>query len=510
MKLNIIPQPKEITVGDSTVFTLTDGVGIRYGDGCESAYRSLVSFLDKRLKLRPDGYGKETIILKIDPDVSCNEGYTLGVTYDCITVTGHDSAGAFYGVQTLCQLFISGRCKLPEIKISDCPDLSYRGFLLDSSRYFYKKEDVFAFLDMMAMHKLNVFHWHLTDDQGWRVELYNHLLLAQIGSRRAYTNFGKTPHSGFYSKEDIKEIIDYAHERFITVVPEIDSPGHVVSAIAAYPELSCFNRDLPVATHTGVKHDVLCVGKESTFDFMFSVFDEIIEMFPDEYIHIGGDEVPTVRWKVCPNCQKLMKEKGFKDESQLHSYYLNRIAEYIKSKGKKVIMWGCENEGDYDSGIVSEYWDVNENADGKRKYITATNKAYYLDFPYGKTSLKNSYEYKIKVNPSLLGAECCLWTEYVPDMKRAGYLLLPRLAAFSEKTWRTDEDDFDGFINKMPDYYRFIDGQPLKPAPLRHTMPNPIRGLGTVIWFERRQLHWQGLHNIIDDKKVEKLSKKSK
>lgn len=508
MEPYVIPQPKSMQKTNEIVFRMTDGAGIRFSDGCESAYNSLTEFLNRQFSIRPDGMGRENIVLNINKNVSQAEGYSLSVTYDVVTVTGHDSAGVFYGVQTLKQLFVSCSLELPEMNITDFPDVSWRGFMLDCSRYFYPKEDVFAFLDMMAFHKLNRFHWHLTDDQGWRIEMYSHLLLAQIGGHRAYTNFGKTPHGGFYTKDDIAEIIEYAHERFITVIPEIDSPGHIVSAIAAYPELSCFGRELTVATHTGVKHDVLCIGKESTFDFMFSVFDELCEMFPDEYVHIGGDEVPEMRWKICPHCQALMKEKGFKNESELHSYYLNRIAEHLRKKGKKVIMWDAPNENAYTKHTVFQYWGNTPNAE--RKYIDSCSDYFYFDFPYGKTSLKKCYDYTVKNADSFMGAECCLWTEYVPDMKKAGYMLLPRMAAFAEKIWKTDENNFDFFLKKMPSYYAIVSKSPLKPAPLRHTMPSKLKGLYTIAKFEKRRLHWQGLHNIIDDKKAQKLSKNIK
>lgn len=508
MEPYVIPQPKSIEKSDETVFFMTDGVGIRFSDGCESAYSSLTGFLDRQFKIRPDGMGRGSIILTCDKTVLRPEGYTICVTYDNVTVTGHDSAGVFYGVQTLKQLLVSYRTQLPSMTVTDFPDTSWRGFMLDCSRYFYSKEDVFSFLDMMAFHKLNRFHWHLTDDQGWRIEMYSHLLLAQIGGHRAYTNFGKKPHGGFYSKDDIAEIIKYAHDRFITVIPEIDSPGHIVSAIAAYPELSCTERELAVATHTGVKHDVLCVGKESTFEFMFSVFDELCEMFPDKYVHIGGDEVPETRWKSCKHCQALMREKGFKSESELHSYYLNRIAEHLKSKGKTVIMWNAPNEIAYDKQTVFQYWD--SDCERTRPHIESNSAHLYLDFPYGKTDLKKCYDYIPNASEKFMGAECCLWTEYVPDMKKAGYMLLPRMGAFSEKIWKNDENDFDFFLKKMPCYYSIVSKSPLKPAPLRHSLPNKIKGILTVAWFEKRRLHWQGLYNIIDDKKAEKLLKNIK
>lgn len=517
MYLSVIPQPSEFKIkSEETVFVLNSNVSISIADGLENVCDDFLLFLSKAFEIEPDGTGVGLIEFEIDETCAKPEGYIIRTDYDNLKITASDAAGAFYAVQTLKQLFLQGNCELPPLEIFDEPEYSYRGFMLDSSRYFFEKEDVKRFLDLMALHKLNRFHWHLTDDQGWRIELYNHLLLAQVGGFRAYTNFGRKPHGGFYSKEDIAEIIDYAHKRFITVIPEIDTPGHVVSAIAAYPELSCFNRELPVATNSGIHYDILCIGKESTFDFIYSVFDEVCEMFPDKIIHIGGDEVLTERWKYCPNCQKLMKEKGFTDEKELHSYYINRIAEYLKNKGFEVIMWNDEEkESKISKGIIKQYWNTDPiNRLGER-IVNSSNKAYYFDLPYGHINLKQCYEFEPlpeNFDKNLfLGPEACLWTEYVPDMKKAGYCLIPRLGAFSESAWSKKENkSFDNFVGKLPAYYRLIRTVPFGYALPHQAMPNFIRKTGYNIYFERRQLHWQGLHNIIDNRKVRKLAKKGK
>lgn len=236
------------------------------------------------------------------------EAYRIEVSEQEICISSAGEAGLFYALQTLKQILLTNGCKIPSLSINDAPLYHYRGFMLDVGRYFYPVEEVKHFLDLMAVHKLNIFHWHLTEDQGWRVEIKKYPRLTEFGSKRSHTNFGFRPHSGFYTQEDIREVVAYAHSKYIKVIPEIDMPGHMQSAIACYPELSCFNRSLPVATHWGVKHDILCAGKESTYQFIFDVLDELIPLFPDGYFHLGGDEVVKMRWQLCPHCQAFMKK----------------------------------------------------------------------------------------------------------------------------------------------------------------------------------------------------------
>ncbi|MGN1418380.1 MAG: beta-N-acetylhexosaminidase [Acutalibacteraceae bacterium] len=519
MNFSIIPQPQKINIlSDQTVFRLNDGSSVMCLDGFERAHDDLMLFLEKNFEMSPDGMGIGLITFEKDCQIK-SEGYRIRTDYDNVFISASDAAGAFYAVQTLKQLLLQGQLCLPMLEIDDEPLYAWRGFMLDSARYFFSVEDVKLLLDTMALHKLNRFHMHLTDDQGWRVELYSHLLLAQVGGYRAYTNFDKRPHGGFYSKQDIEDIVSYANDRFIKVIPEIDSPGHVVAAIAAYPELSCFERQLETATHSGVKHDVLCIGKESTFEFMFSVFGEICEMFPDKIIHIGGDEVMQTRWKICPHCQALMKEKGFENEKQLYFYYINRIAKYIKQKGFDVIMWNDDEKSEIDPDITWQFWnekpDAESLSESKRKMIASSSSAYYFDLPYGTTDLKQCYEFEPFVGGleenQFLGVEGCLWTEYVPDIEKAGRLLIPRLAAMSESAWTKKENkSFEKFKNKLPAYYQLIKTIPLSYSNVKKALPGKISSAFSVLKFEKRRLHWQGLHNIIDNKKVEKTAVSNK
>lgn len=523
MKIYIIPQPEGFTFSEKKAFKLTRLCEFFNQNGTEKASEELKEFISDNFGFELLGTGKEKISLLIDESLTEAESYTLDVTENLVEIKGADEAGVFYGVQSLKQIFYQCGEELPEIHITDKPAYPYRGFMLDSGRYFFPKEDVKKFIDIMALHKLNRFHWHLTEDQGWRAQMLDNILLTEIGSYRSHTNFNNKPHGGYYTKEDMKEVVEYAHKKCIKVIPEIDTPGHTVSAIAAYPHLSCFDRNLSVATHCGVKHDVVCAGKESTYEFMFSVFDELLEVFTDGLIHIGGDEVPTTRWKICPHCQKRIKDEGLSCTEDLHPYYLSRLAEHIEAKGSKVIMWN-DTVRDYmaKGSIVRQLWDeemsekdvVGQINKGTEFIISFVN-AYYLDLPYGRTSLEKCYNYNPcykgiskEQESKLLGVEACLWTEFVPTMKKAGYQMFPRLGAYSETAWTSKENkSFDYFSEKLDFYEDLVSSLGMNYATKKQSMPKGIKKLASMLYWERRQLCWQGLHNLIDNASVERKHK---
>jgi hexosaminidase len=527
MKYSIIPEPIKMTVGNTDVFTLTRLCEIEYDSGSEKAYKALIKFLSDSFSMELIGTGKEKIILKIDESIKGDEGYTLSVSKDTAVICGKDEAGVFYGVQSLKQLLFQGELTLPEVEIEDCPRFSYRGFMLDCGRYFFTKDAVKVFLEMMALHKLNTFHWHLSEDQGFRAQVLDKLLLTEIGSYRSHTNFNITKHEGYYTVDDMREIVAYAHNLCIKVIPEIDTPGHAVAMIAAYPELSCFDRKLEVATHWGVKHDVLCIGKESTFEFMQTVVDELLETFTDGIFHLGGDEVPTTRWKLCPYCQKRIKDENLKDESALHTYYLDRMADYLKNKGVEVIMWNDAIK-DYmvRKDVVWQFWngdmkkeDIVGEINSGRPFIMSNISAYYLDLPYAHVNLKDTYDFEpvydgIKEENKHLvkGVEACLWSEFVPTMEKAGYCTYPRLGAFSETAWSPEENkNYDRFLSKLDNYYSILGAYGIDTASLKQALPGTVRKVGNLIWWERRKLCWEGLHNLIDNAQVKrKYGKKEK
>ncbi len=521
-RFSVIPQPDAFDVlGEETVFTLTDNVVFECCENCEKSLNELLTFFRDAFELEPVGMGKEKIRMEIDGE-GAQEGYYLKVERDRVLLRGGSEKGLFYAVQTLKQLLFCGEGKLPLTEITDSPRYPVRGFMLDCGRYFFTVEAVKQFIDMMALHKLNEFHWHLSEDQGFRCQLEDKLLLTEIGAYRSHTNFNSKPHEGFYTKADMLEIISYAHSKYIRVIPEIDSPGHVMAMLAAYPQLSCFPREYTVATFWGVKHDVLCIGKESTFTFMQELYGELGEIFTDGAIHLGGDEVPTVRWRACPECQRLMKEKGMKDESDLHTYYLDRMGAHLKSKGFQVRMWNDRvKEYMVDKSIVWQLWngamkkeEIVKELNAGRKFLLSCSDYCYLDLPYALTSLEKSYNFDLVLDgltaegeKNILGIEACLWTEFVPDMITADKMTYPRLAAISENAWTPKaKKDYTAFCKKLDAYYALLGTLGVKPAKIKATGPTGLKKLAGRLRWERRKLCWGAHHNIISDIAAKKIA----
>ena len=517
---NIIPQPTTIKIHKDKKGCCLDNASITD----ISAARELVGFVKKTCKkdITVSDSGKESIILKTDDNFGSDEGYTIACADGIITVTAKNETGIFYAIQTLKQIFMQSGTEIPAFEIEDYPRFSYRGYLLDCGRYFYNVEDVKRVVDLMALHKLNVLHWHLTEDQGWRVEIKKHPLLTQKASRRSHTNFGFIPHGGFYTQDEIREIVNYCHERQIKVYPEFDIPGHSVAAISCYPHLSCFDRKLKVATHWGVKRDILCAGKETTYQFVYDILDELMELFPDKVIHIGGDEAFKTRWKLCPLCQKAIKENGLEDEDALQMHFMSKVHKYLSSKGYSSIMWGNDTKGSTDNLDPAITWNVykpENNGDmikhelsRGRKLINTRNHSYYLDFPYGWTSIEkvcNDDGGLTDNDEDTLGVEACMWTEYVPNMKRLEFLTFPRLGAIAENAWaKKGYPNYSTFLGKVDDYYKLLDAYNVQYAPMSKAMPSKLYKNLSSLWFKRRVLHWQGLHILIDDAMVATLAKR--
>ena len=497
--INLFPKPEKIEVIGSGKFKFNS---IALGSNLLSA--EVIEDFTKYCALET---GNENIVFKTD-DTLADEAYIIK-TGEKIEISSSGMAGQLYALQTLKQIFTLTDSNIPTLYIYDEPRYKIRGFMLDVGRYFYSVSDVKLFIRKMAFHKLNFFHFHLTEDQGFRVQIDKYPLLTEIGSKRACTNFNNKPHGGYYTKQDIKEIVDYAHKFNIKVMPEFDIPGHCRAAIAAYNDLTCFPRDLPVATHWGVKHDVLCVGKEKTMQFVYDVLDELFEMFPDKYIHIGGDEVPKHRWNLCPNCQKRAKEVGAKNSDELQCWFMNTVKNYCKEHGRQVFMWSWDLE---DSALLDEDLGFtlcgSDDKIGGRPFIDTSTKAYYIDLPYGYISLKDTADHKIQQG-NCLGIETPLWCEYVADMKKADIMMFPRLAAACETAW-LGKTSYAQISRKLDDYYKLLDKNNWGYAKPAMAVPNKLRGKFGGLWFEKRQLTWEGLHNIFDDKKIEKIARLNK
>ncbi|QEC41482.1 family 20 glycosylhydrolase [Pseudobacter ginsenosidimutans] len=411
------------------------------------------------------------------------EGYLLESNGN-LNITAHDGAGLIHGIQTLRQLWVlqEGTLKIPVANIQDYPRFSYRGMHLDVCRHFFSLDFIKQYIDLLSLYKFNTFHWHLTDDQGWRIEIKKYPKLQTVAAWRDETMIGhkkELPHSfdgkrygGYYTQEQIKEIVQYATERHITVIPEIEMPGHAQAALAAYPALGCTGGPYKTATFWGIFDEVFCAGKDSTFTFLQDVLDEVLTLFPSQYIHIGGDECPKTRWKACPHCQKRIKEENLSNEDELQSYFVGRIAKYVQSKGRRVIGWDEILEGGLAKGATVMSWrgtgGAVEAARMNHDAIMTTEDEYYFDhyqslYPSepvaagGYTSLKDVYNYQplpdsidASLLPHIKGVQGQLWSEYLPTAQQASYMLLPRAIALAEAGWSQSANlNYDDFLLRV-------------------------------------------------------------
>jgi hexosaminidase len=410
-----------------------------------------------------------SIHLKIDPGLEnlSEEGYNLTVKTDSIIISASNPKGIFYGIQTLRQLLpfeIENRNPIPGFswrvpccQIIDKPDFPWRGYMLDEGRHFQGMETVLRTIELMALQKLNTFHWHLTEDQGWRIEIKGYPNLTKIGSRRVGTSVNladmrkgahnRIPHSGFYTQGEIRQIVAYAAQHNITIIPEIEIPGHSMAALTAYPELSCSGGPFQVGTRFGVFKDVYCPGKETTFEFLQHVLDEVMGLFPSKIIHIGGDEAPKARWKECPDCQQRIQDEGLKDVHDLQVYTTNRIGDYLSDHGRQLMGWNEILGSKLSKDAIVQYWIRNKK--GLLRAIQwgqkVVNSAYldtYLDHSYALTPLTRAYNFNpvfkeldAESAQHILGIEALMWTEWVPNRARLDYQTYPRLTAFAEAGW---------------------------------------------------------------------------
>jgi hexosaminidase len=424
--------------------------------------------------------------------------YQLQVTGSGITITGDDAEGVFYGVQSVIQLLpvqVSAKLQVPEVSIQDAPRFSYRGMMLDVGRHFFPVSFVKQYIDFLALHKINTFHWHLTEDQGWRIEIKKYPLLTKVGGCRTGTIIGHHPgkgndntqNCGYYTQEQVKEIVKYAADRFITVIPEIEMPGHSSAAIAAYPKLSCFPDEATqpaknvvdwagprtgkqVQQAWGVYTDVFCPS-EYTFRFLEDVLDEVMELFPSKYIHIGGDECPKDAWKRSAFCQQLIKEKGLKDEHDLQSYFIQRIEKYLNSKGHDIIGWDEILEGGLAPNATVMSWRGEkggiEAARQKHKVIMTPNSYVYFDHAQNKNEdslviggflpLEKVYSYNplpadlsAEEQKYIIGAQANVWTEYMAYPTKVEYMIFPRMSALSEVLWSPQgQRNWGDFKNRL-------------------------------------------------------------
>jgi len=473
---SIIPLPAKIEVGRGSFQIGQETIILLASQSAD--IQEVAEFLAAKLR-RPTGFPLEirpasgevpgqAILLRTADRLSKlgDEGYQLSSSKNGVKIEAATAAGLFHGVQTLFQLLPaevegSGQPEgitwsVPFVKIEDRPRFVWRGVHLDVGRHFFPKEFVKRYIDLLAMYKMNTFHWHLTEDQGWRVEIKKYPRLTEIGAWRRESMDDGIPHGGFYTQEDVREVVAYAKTRFITVVPEIEMPGHCQAALAAYPELSCSGGPFKVGTEWGVITDVYCAGNEKTFEFLQDVLTEVIDLFPGDFVHIGGDEVPKLRWQNCFQCQERIKAEGLNSEDELQSYFIKRIEKFLSAKGKRLVGWDEILEGGLAPNATVMSWRGTaggiEAAKSGHDVVMSPTSHCYFDYYQGLFAEPRSiggylpidkvYAYEpvpaelpAEQTRHVLGAQANLWTEYLAEASQVEYMLLPRLLALSEVVW---------------------------------------------------------------------------
>lgn len=422
----------------------------------------------------------------VDDAALGKEGYRLTISEDNVVIEGSHQ-GLFYAVQTLKQLMPTKREQLkrvvlPALEIEDTPRFAWRGAMMDVCRHFFSVEEVYTFIDYLALHKLNTLHWHLTEDQGWRVEIKKYPKLAEISSQRKETLIGHggkkpfkydgKPYGGYFTQEEIKSVVAYAQERYIEVIPEIELPGHALAALAAYPELGCTGGPYETATRWGVFDDVYCAGNEQTFEFLTDVISEVVELFPSKYFHIGGDECPKGAWEKCKKCQARMKKEGLDNEHELQSYVIKRVEKLLNSKGKTLIGWDEILEGGLAPNAAVMSWrgikgGIAAAKEGHDVIMTPNSHMYFDHYQApseneplaigGFLNLSKVYSYEplpeelsVEEQKHILGVQANLWAEYIPTFDHLEYMAMPRMAALAEVGWSPKEGkDFDNFFLRL-------------------------------------------------------------
>lgn len=490
--LNVIPCPQTVIENPSVdPFIINSSTTICYEENNEKMASIAYLLADYIKEVTGETIkvgtkvGKNCIVLRVDSLGLHKEGYELKVTPDVVTLTGTTEAGVFYGCQTLHKALPvtngKGIASLPAGEVKDFPQYSYRGFMIDVCRHFFSKEYLKKLIDVMALHNINYFHWHLTEDQGWRIEIKKYPKLTEIGSYRKETitapgsgKFDGVPVGGYYTQEDVKEIVAYAAQRFITVIPEIDMPGHMLAALASYPELGCTGGPYETATKFGVFKEVLCGGNPQTLQFAKDVVNEIMDIFPDApYIHIGGDECPKAEWRKCPKCQAKIKELGLKDteehskENQLQVYFMNEVEKEIAKRGKKMLAWDeiLEGNPNPETTTVMAWTGIKASLKAARlghpTIVCPISHLYFSNPGYnrlkGISSIERVYNFEPrseKLNSeeqkNIIGVQACIWTEWTKDSLKMEWQMLPRLAALSELQW-TDpsKKNLNGFLKRL-------------------------------------------------------------
>lgn len=499
----VVPLPQAIQVSEGTPFVLDEDVCILYPKenadmkrNAEFLAQYVKESTGKELKILEGSEGENAIVLKLGLKSDNPEAYQLKVGAEGVVISAPTEAGVFYGIQTLRKslpVVQNAKIVLPQVVVNDQPRFGYRGMMLDVSRHFFALDSIKRYIDLLALHNINRFHWHLSDDQGWRIEIKKYPELTEIGSKRTETvighNTGKydgIPYGGFFTQEEAREVVAYAKDRYITVIPEIDMPGHMQAALTAYPELGCTGGPYEVWRMWGVSDNVLCAGNDKTLKFIEGVLSEIIEIFPSEYIHVGGDECPKTKWKTCPKCQakiKALKLKGGKHsaEERLQSYFIAHAEKFLNGHGRQIIGWDEILEGGLAPNATVMSWRGMEGGTeaartGHQAIMVPTS---YLYFDYyqakdtknepmaigGYVPIEKVYSFepvsaalKDEEKKFIIGTQANLWTEYITSFRQVEYMVLPRMDALSEVQWTSpDKKDYQDFLSRMPKMFAIYD-----------------------------------------------------
>lgn len=511
---NVIPEPQSVELSGKPAFVLDKNTRIVYAEGCaemERNARFLQDYVEKNTGLRllvSTNFAKpqaNSIVLALDKNIDGDEAYKITVDKKYITISALKPAGLFYGIQTIRKALPSEKSStvsFPAGTVSDSPRFSYRGMMLDCGRHFFPVEFIKEYIDLLAMHNMNRFHWHLTEDQGWRIEIKKYPLLTLKGSVRKRTTIGhnsmiydNVPYGGYYTQDQAREIVEYARQRYITVIPEIDMPGHQKAALACYPELGCTGGPYEVGQNWGVYLDILCLGNEKTYQFCEDVLTELMDIFPSEVIHIGGDEAPKERTVECSKCKDLMAREGL-NKKNVQGYFTNRIEKFVNSKGRRIMGWDEILEGDINQSATIHCWRGLEHgikaAQAGHDVIMSPTAYCYFDYYQadptksdepqaigGYLPIKKVYEMDAvpsDISPEnrkhIIGVQGNLWTEYVPYPSQAEYMVLPRMAALAEEQWCQKKGTFDAFVPRLTRLTKLYDLYNLQYA--KHLWPERI------------------------------------
>lgn len=506
----LIPMPASLQVEAATAFLIYSGDGI----AADSSFANEVNVLRTRWNLTDALPGNAQVTLTRDTSIHNQEGYTLAIDQNGIRIAAASSAGAFYAVQTLFQLELPKTegehiAAIAHAQVNDAPRFAHRGMMLDCCRHFMEVDFIKRYIDLLARYKMNVFHWHLTEDQGWRFESKAYPKLTEIGAYRTLEDGSR--YGGFYTQDEMRDVVAYAAERHITVIPEIELPGHSSAAIASYPWLSCTGDSIEVETEWGVFKDIYCAGNDSTLRFLETIFDEVLAIFPSKVIHIGGDEAPKVRWEDCPKCQKRIKQENLHDEHELQSWMVGHFANYLAQHNRELIGWDEILEGGLPAGCRVQSWRGVEGGIAAAKahhavVMSPTSHAYF-DYDVRTTNLEKVYAFEpipdgltTEEQSYIVGGECNMWTEHAPQEK-VDSKMFPRMLAMAEVLWSPAEvRDYTDFKARVQREYPRLDALGVNYG--MESVPVAVSSVaepGELTLHVRRQSEGIDLHFAWDD-----------